>query len=96
MNNGSEVPSSYYFNLATWHTINLAYTARRRGSSCRTCMRDAREPRQARLACCKLIEERAGHWLAMKVEEGKIALSDAAVDGKSPLERLGRAADAGP
>jgi hypothetical chaperone protein len=26
MKNGSEVPSSYFFNLATWHTINLAYT----------------------------------------------------------------------
>ncbi len=26
LRSGSEVPSSYYFNLATWHTINLAYT----------------------------------------------------------------------
>ena len=26
LNNNSEIPSSYYFNLATWHTINQAYT----------------------------------------------------------------------
>jgi hypothetical chaperone protein len=26
LRNNSEVPSSYYFNLATWHTINQAYT----------------------------------------------------------------------
>ena len=26
LQNGVEVPSSYYFNLATWHTINFAYT----------------------------------------------------------------------
>ncbi len=31
----------------------------------------------------RLIDERAGHWLAMKVEEGKIALSGAA---SVPLE----------
>jgi hypothetical chaperone protein len=35
----------------------------------------------------KLIEQRAGHWLALKVEEGKIGLSDAA-EVELALERL--------
>ncbi|MES2739714.1 MAG: Hsp70 family protein [Pseudomonadota bacterium] len=75
LNNNSEVPSSYFFNLATWHTINLAYTKKIWVQLADVC-RDAREQdKLGRLQ--KLIEQRAGHWLAMKVEEGKIALSDA-------------------
>jgi hypothetical chaperone protein len=75
MTNNSDIPSSYYFNLATWHTINLAYT-KKAWTQLADVVRDAREPdKVGRLQ--RLIEERAGHWLAMKVEEGKIALSDA-------------------
>ncbi|KQV82557.1 heat-shock protein [Massilia sp. Root351] len=75
LNNNSEVPSSYYFNLATWHTINLAYT-KKMWTQLSELVRDAREQdKLSRLQ--KLIDERAGHWLAMKVEEGKIALSGA-------------------
>jgi len=33
LHNNSEVPSSYYFNLATWHTINLAYTKKDLGTA---------------------------------------------------------------
>lgn len=70
---GAEVPSSYYFNLATWHTINLAYT-RKMQAQLTEMIRDAREP--AKLERLQhLIEERAGHWLALKVEEAKIGLS---------------------
>lgn len=68
-----EVPSSYYFNLATWHTINFAYT-QKVWRELQDVMRDACErDKLARLL--KLIEQRDGHWLAMKMEEGKIALS---------------------
>jgi hypothetical chaperone protein len=75
LNGGAEVPSSYYFNLATWHTINQAYTKKMWGQLTEL-LRDAREPEKlGRLQ--KLIDERAGHWLAMQVEEGKIALSGA-------------------
>jgi hypothetical chaperone protein len=75
LNNNNEVPSSYYFNLATWHTINLAYT-QKVWRELQDVYRDARErDKLARLV--KLIEQRDGHWLALKVEEGKIALSDA-------------------
>jgi hypothetical chaperone protein len=72
---GAPVPSSYYFNLATWHTINQAYT-RKSTAQLEDLARDAAEPAKlARLR--KLIDERAGHWLAMRVEEAKIALSGA-------------------
>ncbi|NHZ43933.1 Hsp70 family protein [Massilia aquatica] len=76
LNNNSAIPSSYFFNLATWHTINLAYT-KKAAAQLADVARDAREPdKLGRLQ--RLIEERSGHWLAMQVEEGKIALSDAA------------------
>jgi hypothetical chaperone protein len=85
LHNDSEVPSSYYFNLATWHTINLAYTKKIRTQLTDVC-RDAREPdKMMRLQ--QLIDDRAGHWLALKVEEGKIGLSDAA-EVPLTLERL--------
>jgi hypothetical chaperone protein len=85
MNNNSEIPSSYYFNLATWHTINLAYT-KKTWTQLADVVRDAREPdKLGRLQ--RLIDERAGHWLAMKVEDGKIALSDTA-SASLELDRL--------
>ncbi|MBY0243503.1 MAG: Hsp70 family protein [Burkholderiaceae bacterium] len=75
LSGGAEVPSSYFFNLATWHTINQAYTKKMQ-TQLMELLRDAREPQKlGRLQ--NLIEERAGHWLAMQVEEGKIALSGA-------------------
>jgi hypothetical chaperone protein len=91
MNNNSAIPSSYYFNLATWHTINLAYT-KKIWTQLADVVRDAREPEKlGRLQ--RLIDERAGHWLAMKVEEGKIALSadttcELDLDRLSPPDRL--------
>jgi hypothetical chaperone protein len=94
---GAPVPSSYYFNLATWHTINQAYT-RKSIAQLADLARDAAEPDKiARLR--NLIDERAGHWLAMRVEDAKIGLSgtplvDLDLDRLSPPERLqvGRAA----
>jgi hypothetical chaperone protein len=88
---GAPVPSSYYFNLATWHTINQAYT-RKSIAQLEDLARDAAEP--ARLARLRnLIDERAGHWLAMRVEEAKIGLSgtplvELDLDRLSPPQRL--------
>lgn len=85
LKNDSEVPSSYYFNLATWHTINLAYT-QKTWVQLKDVYRDARE--RDKLDCLlNLIEQREGHWLAIKMEEGKIALSDAATSSLQ-LDRL--------
>jgi hypothetical chaperone protein len=72
---GAAVPSSYYFNLATWHTINQAYT-RKSTAQLADLVRDAAEPDKLR-RLQRLIDDRSGHWLAMRVEEAKIALSDA-------------------
>jgi hypothetical chaperone protein len=88
---GAPVPSSYYFNLATWHTINQAYT-RKSVAQLEDLARDAAEPAKlGRLR--KLIDERSGHWLAMQVEEAKIALSgtplvELDLDRLSPPEHL--------
>jgi hypothetical chaperone protein len=85
LRNNSEVPSSYYFNLATWHTINQVYT-KKMWTQLSDLIRDSAEQEKLhRLQ--RLIDERAGHWLAMKAEEGKIALSaDAQV--QLDLDRL--------
>jgi hypothetical chaperone protein len=72
---GAAVPSSYYFNLATWHTINQAYT-RKSIAQLADLVRDAAEPDKLK-RLQRLIDDRAGHWLAMRVEEAKIGLSDA-------------------
>ncbi|PQO90306.1 heat-shock protein [Massilia phosphatilytica] len=71
---GAAVPSSYYFNLATWHTINQAYT-RKNIAQLADLVRDAAEPDKLK-RLQRLIDDRAGHWLAMRVEEAKIGLSD--------------------
>lgn len=71
---GVEMPSSYYFNLATWHTINFVY-ARGILPGLQDLYRNAQE--QDKLErLIRLINRRAGHWLALQVEATKIALSD--------------------
>ncbi|MDY7576893.1 Hsp70 family protein [Herbaspirillum sp. RTI4] len=83
--NGTEVPSAPYFNLATWHTINLAYT-RKAAEQLKDVYREVRErDKFARLI--DLVEQRAGHWLALQVEAGKIVLSDSPTAQLS-LDRL--------
>ena len=77
LKSGLQMPSSHYFNLATWHTINLAYT-RKSAAQITDLLRDAVD--KAKLARLQtLVEERSGHWLAMQVEAAKIALSDAPI-----------------
>ena len=72
---GRLMPSTPYFNLATWHTINQAYS-RKSISEINDLHREASDkPKLERLQ--SLVRERAGHWLAMQVEEAKIALSGA-------------------
>jgi len=76
LKSGREMPSNIFFNLATWHTINSAYTRQTLADQKELAL-DASEPeRTARLI--KLLDKRAGHWLANEVEHAKIALSDQA------------------
>lgn len=73
LKNGKAMPSGYYFDLASWHTINLIYT-RKAWAHVMDNYRDAADTASLdRLI--RLIKERAGHWLAMQVEDAKIALS---------------------
>lgn len=88
LNNGIEMPSANYFNLATWHTINLVYSQKVVREIQDIC-RDISDPElRYRCACfLQLIEQRDGHWLALKAEEAKIRLSDAEMV-QLELERL--------
>ena len=91
MTNNTTIPSSYYFNLATWHTINMAYT-KKTWTQLADVVRDAREPDKL-MRLQRLIDERAGHWLAMQVEDAKIALSanpvaELNLDRLAPPQRL--------
>jgi hypothetical chaperone protein len=85
LRNGAVMPASVYFQLAAWHTINLAYG--------RQVWADLQHVYRGALArteldrLCQLISRRDGHWLAMKVEQAKIALS-AADQTQVALERL--------
>ncbi len=75
MKSEAPMPTSTHLNLATWHTINAVYSpaSLRALQSMRY---DIQDPTGIdRLF--RLIEQRAGHWLAMQVEQGKIALTEA-------------------
>ncbi|MDB5965081.1 MAG: Hsp70 family protein [Polaromonas sp.] len=77
LKSGLEVPSAPFFNLATSHTINQAYS-RKAAAQIAGLQRDAVDGlKLGRLN--NLVQERAGHWLAMQVEAAKIALSDSDV-----------------
>jgi hypothetical chaperone protein len=78
LSNGMEMPSANYFNLATWHTINLVYSQKIVREIQDIC-RDISDPLlRYRCECfLHLIDQRDGHWLALKAEDAKIRLSDA-------------------
>jgi hypothetical chaperone protein len=69
------VPNALYHELATWATINFAYTYRNEREVAEM-VSGAREPEKVgRLL--KVIRQRLGHRLAFAVEDAKIALSGA-------------------
>jgi hypothetical chaperone protein len=72
---GRQMPSAQYFNLATWHTINFAYT-RKAWPEIQDMHRQAVEKDKLE-RLMNLIRQRSGHWLALQVEAAKIALSEA-------------------
>lgn len=77
MKSDAFMPTSYHLNLATWHTINALYAQKTQLAlqNMRYDIVDASGIDRL----FSLIEQRAGHWLAMQVEESKIALSEQAV-----------------
>lgn len=75
MKSDAFMPTSYHLNLATWHTINAVY-AQKSQLSLKNMRYDIVDTRGIdRLF--RLIEQRAGHWLAMQVEDSKIELTEA-------------------
>lgn len=74
MKSDAPMPTSMHLNLATWHTINMVYSAASQ-RALQSMRYDILDPTGIdRLF--KLIEQRAGHWLAMQVEDSKIALTE--------------------
>jgi hypothetical chaperone protein len=88
LSNGIEMPSANYFNLATWHTINLVYS-QKVVREIQDIYRDINNANlRYRCECfLNLIDQRDGHWLALKAEQAKILLSDQATISLE-LERL--------
>jgi hypothetical chaperone protein len=71
---GLDVPSSYFYDLATWSSINRMYEPRVI-ADIRQVRQEASEPALLdRLA--RAVAEQRGHTLAMEVEEAKIVLSE--------------------
>lgn len=74
MKSDALMPTSHHLNLATWHTINAVY-AQKAQLALKNMRYDIVDPTGVdRLL--RLTEQRAGHWLAMQVEEAKIALTE--------------------
>ncbi|MBD9417300.1 Hsp70 family protein [Pseudomonas sp. PDM16] len=74
MKSDALMPTSHHLNLATWHTINAVY-AQKAQLALKNMRYDIVDPTGIdRLL--RLTEQRAGHWLAMQVEEAKIALTE--------------------
>src|SRR5690606_25611030 len=69
------LPVAPYFDLSTWHRINRLYDAKAI-RDLRSTVREAAEPEKVE-TMVMLVEDRLGHKLVGRVEEAKIALSDA-------------------
>lgn len=68
------MPKALYFELATWPTINFAYTHKNE-RELKTLVADSREPEKTQ-RLLKTIRHRLGHRIAFAVEDIKIALSN--------------------
>ena len=74
INKNLPMPRAVYFELATWATINFAYTYRNE-REVRSLVTDSCEPEKTgRLL--RTLHNRLGHRIAFSVEDAKIALSD--------------------
>ncbi|WP_459616215.1 Hsp70 family protein [Bordetella sp. 2513F-2] len=85
LRSGKDVPSTPYSNLASWHTINFAYTSKAQETL--SYIRANAVERDKVALLLRLVEQRAGHWLSLQVEKAKIALSDAPATEAS-LDRI--------
>jgi hypothetical chaperone protein len=70
---GLDVPSSYFYDLATWHRITFLYDPKVL-TEVRGVLRDAMEPEKIE-RLLRVLEQRKGHELLTGVESAKIELS---------------------
>lgn len=75
------VPSSIYFELATWHLINTTYAPNRIAELRQ--MRAMYEDERAHARLLAVLVQRLGHQLAARAEQAKI---DAALDGHARID----------
>lgn len=73
------MPKAIYHELATWATINFAYTHRNE-REVRARVADSRQPEKTR-RLLRTLHNRLGHRIAFAVEDAKIALSERASVG---------------
>ncbi|OZI60840.1 Hsp70 family protein [Bordetella genomosp. 11] len=85
LRSGKDVPSTQYLNLASWHTINFAYT--NKAWEHLSYIRANAGERDKIDLLLSLVKERAGHWLSLQVEKAKIDLSETAA-ARADLERI--------
>ncbi|OZI47813.1 heat-shock protein [Bordetella genomosp. 5] len=85
LRSGKDVPSTQFGNLACWHTINQAYT-KKAAENFAWIRQQTADPARIGLLD-ELVRQRAGHWVAIQVEEAKIALSEAPAT-HIPLDRI--------
>jgi hypothetical chaperone protein len=71
---GVDAPSSFFFDLATWSSINRLYD-QKAAIRVRQVRREARQP-ELFDRLLKVLSEQRGHTLAIDVESAKIALAD--------------------
>lgn len=76
LKSGLEMPGLYYHQLSTWHLINFLYTQKTM-TGVRQLHHQAADRRQTQRLITTL-ETRAGHSVASRVEQAKIALSEGA------------------
>jgi hypothetical chaperone protein len=71
---GVDAPSSFFFDLATWSTINRLYD-QKAAIRVRQVRRDAKQP-ELFDRLLRVLSEQRGHTLAIDVETAKIALTE--------------------
>ncbi len=76
LKSGLEMPGLYYHQLSTWHLINFLYTQKTMAGARQLHHQAADRTLTQRLITT--LENRAGHAIAARVEQAKIALSEGA------------------
>lgn len=74
ISNTIPIPSSYYYDLTTWHTINSLYTHQTRIALEGICNKALYPNKVQRLL--NVIQDEQGHKIINEVEKGKCLLSD--------------------